>query len=285
MSSEMIHPKMTFKDTLRVSPYAYAKWLWMRDRGNTEVAGYGVTGTEDPLLITDFKLIKQECTGTSFDLDTGDVAEYQDLMLDAGLAIWQSARILSHTHPGNSPKPSPADEKNFRRAFDRPDWAIMLIIAENGNAYCRLKVNVGPGIVKELKVAIAWEQPFNGTDTQAWEKEYKEKVNQITFRKTQKESAESQNMDIPSDHEPLWHNEPDDYFDEENCEFGNDGMVTYWDNCEGYVYYNSSTKQWFGENPDWEGDETIEIKQPNGPWAVQLIEWANERKLETEKVV
>ena len=76
MNKEFITPKMTFSDKLRFSPYAYAKLLWMRDRGNTEVAGYGVTATEDPLFVTDFILVKQECTAASFDFDSEDIVDY-----------------------------------------------------------------------------------------------------------------------------------------------------------------------------------------------------------------
>lgn len=165
-------PKKTYGDTLKFSPGAYAKLVWMRNRGNTEVAGFGITGTDDPLLVTGFRLIRSKCTYAHFDMDTNALADYQDLMLDEGIAIWQSARVLIHSHPGNSPQPSGNDEDNFRDAFSHPDWAIMFILADMGKSYCRLKINVGPGITKELKVVIDWSIPFEGSNHKSWQLEY-----------------------------------------------------------------------------------------------------------------
>jgi proteasome lid subunit RPN8/RPN11 len=131
---------MTFGKEIKFTPYAYAKLIWMRDRGTTEVAGYATTGTNDPLLITDLRLIKQECTMVTFDLDPDDIVEDAERTLDMGLMPWQTHNILWHTHPGNSPNPSQPDEDNFVSAFSHPDWAIMFIVAEDGSTYCRLKM-------------------------------------------------------------------------------------------------------------------------------------------------
>ncbi len=181
---EFCKPELTFGKELKLTPYAWAKLIWMRDRGNTEVAGYCVTGTSDPLLITDFVLIKQECTMVTFDLDSNDSAEYVERMMDAGLAPWQCLNILAHTHPGNSTNPSSVDEENFEKAFSHPDWAIMLIIGQDGSAYCRLKMNTGPGTLSLLDVTIDYGISFNGSNLAEWEKEYKAKVSKKSFRVT-----------------------------------------------------------------------------------------------------
>ena len=65
-------PKLTRESILRFTPYAWSKLLYMRDYGDTEVGGYGITPNEDPLLIVDFVLVKQECTGMSVELDEED---------------------------------------------------------------------------------------------------------------------------------------------------------------------------------------------------------------------
>ena len=40
---------------LMVSPYAWAKLIYMRDRGSSEVSGFGISRSEDdPLFIIDF---------------------------------------------------------------------------------------------------------------------------------------------------------------------------------------------------------------------------------------
>lgn len=200
-SLEFMRPMTTYSDNLRFTAYAWGKLLYMQAAGDTEVAGYCITETEDPLLITDFKLIKQQCSSTTFDLDKDDMAEYQETILDMGLAVWQGCRILAHTHPpGCSPQPSTIDEENFRKVFTNPDWAVMLIIAENGDVYCRLKINTPPGTEKLLKVAVDWNIPFEGSNIEAWAKEYKEKVSKKTdFYMTGAEGKTSRKRLVPDD--------------------------------------------------------------------------------------
>ena len=177
-SSEFIKPKLTFGKELRFSPYAWAKLIYLRDIGDTEVAGYATTATDDPLLITDFRLIKQECTIATFDLDTNDIAEDAERTLDMGLSPWQTHNILCHTHPSANTDPSGVDEENFEKAFSHPNWAIMLIVGKDGSTYCRLKMNTGPGTISLLDVVIEYGVQFSGSNPTKWEKEYKAKVSQ-----------------------------------------------------------------------------------------------------------
>ncbi|MCK5605030.1 Mov34/MPN/PAD-1 family protein, partial [Candidatus Pacearchaeota archaeon] len=195
---QFMSPKTTFGDELRFAPDAYAKLIWMRDRGPTEVAGYCTTATEDPLLVTDLRLIKQKCNDVHFELDPDDTVEDVERTLDMGLSPWATHNILCHSHPGNSPKPSGNDEDNFQKAFSRPNWAIMLIIAKNGSTYCRLKMNTAPGVEKLLKVTVDWSVPFGASDTKAWEEEYKAKVVVEEF--------DIVSHKIAVDEEPLWAN-------------------------------------------------------------------------------
>src|SRR5688572_27708535 len=50
---------------LRFTPYAWAKLLFLRDRGLTEVGGFGVTAEADPLLVEDLRLVRQACTAVT----------------------------------------------------------------------------------------------------------------------------------------------------------------------------------------------------------------------------
>lgn len=295
-TEEFVKPKMTFGDALRFTPYAWAKMLWMRDRGDTEVAGYATTATPDPLLVTDFRLVKQNCTSVSFDLDPDDLIEDVENALDDGLAPWQTHNILCHTHPGNSPNPSVTDENNFEMAFSHPNWAIMFIIAEGGAAYCRLKINIGPGMVKELKVVVDWKTPFVGTDIEEWKREYDAKVKEVKFCLTGKNrTAEKQTVDDflsrcgddPND--PLWYNEQEDkwigfshaqqnetdnYLDID-CHWDANGDVAYWcETEEKWFYYDPIRQTWFAENADIDA-EIIEVEPPNEDWVEQVVSWAN----------
>jgi proteasome lid subunit RPN8/RPN11 len=289
---EFIRPKTTYGDTLRFTAYAYAKLLWMRDRGNTEVAGYGVTATEDPLLITDFVLVKQECTGASFDFDPEDGADYMDRMLDTGLPPWAYSNILIHTHPGNSPNPSGVDETNFQKAFSHPNWAIMFIIAEGGATYCRLKINVGPGVCRELKVCVDWKHPFSGSNCQEWENEYKLKVGRIKmpFRMTGKDSVGA-NSALPSSRyeDQFWLDKEvaaitngcnypfpeDDEFANIDCHWNEDGCIEYFDDqTYNWYLYDPSSKKWY--ILDDFGKKPVEIDMGNHKEAALVVQWANQ---------
>jgi len=296
MSNGLVNPRMTFGEMLRFSPYAWAKLIWMRDRGNTEVAGYCVTGTSDPLLITDFCLVKQECTGCSFDLDPDDGAEYMERKMDEGLMPWQYSNILAHTHPGNSPSPSPCDETNFRKAFAHPNWAIMFILANGGDVYCRLKVNVGPGVIKEMDVYVDWNQPFSGSSVVEWEKEYKEKVTekkwtQPSATKTTTKSVASMSSDEvdawleqhqtdTSSHRDIISQKADSVEEEASdayeidCFWDNNGDVVFWDE-EGTTYsYDPIGGKWYTEETDDMTGAVVEIQPDNSPIFKQVVRWA-----------
>ena len=44
--------------TLRFSPTAWAKLLYLRDRGQTEVGGFGITASDDLLRVEDVQLVR-----------------------------------------------------------------------------------------------------------------------------------------------------------------------------------------------------------------------------------
>jgi len=284
-NNSLTKPRMTFGDVLRCSPYAYAKLIWMRDRGNTEVAGCGITGTDDPLLITDFRLVRSWCTGIHFDMDTEDLVDHQDVMLDEGIMVWQSARILAHTHPC-SPKPSGDDEINFQRSFSKSDWAIMLILGTNDSAYCRLKINIGPGVTKELKLVVDWSIPFEGSNSEAWEAEYQAKVIRAEKRKTPKSNDKTVVLSGLDDGN-LWDNEfeewqssqrncPIDNIDDDwdlDCHWESDCVVYWSDEDEIWYYYDPYENKWYKDmSPD--SEVVVETDNPNTVWAPRMVQWA-----------
>jgi hypothetical protein len=278
-TEEFLKPKMTFGDTLKFTAYAYAKLLYIRDRGNTEVAGYCVTATEDPLLVTDFILIKQQCTSATFDLDPEDGVEYMERMMDAGLPPWAFSNILCHTHPpGCSPHPSDTDEINFKKAFSHPNWAIMLIIAENSAAYCRLKINIGPGIIRELQIAIDWSIPFEKSDMESWKIEYESKVTEKVTQVKEVIGA------FPKSDDPLWRDKDDKKWvgfhhvqqsdtelEELECWWNGDGDAQYWDEEDDTWYtYDPVGQQWY---IDEDNELVTKIETPKKPWAEQVVAW------------
>ena len=162
--------------TLRFSPYSWAKLLYLRDRGDTEVGGFGICQEEDLLHIDDIVLVRQSCTKFTVAFEDAAVADFFDRQVDAGLRPEQFARIWIHTHPGASARPSGTDETTFRRVFGSSDWAMMFILAQEGESYARLQFNVGPRGSLELRVEIDYSKPFPGADWETWAQEYETNV-------------------------------------------------------------------------------------------------------------
>ena len=160
------------RDSLRFSPTAWAKLLCLRDLGPTEVGGFGISAADDLLYVEDVQLVQQVCSEASVRFDDESVAEFFDRQVDDGLRLERFARIWLHSHPGRCPLPSPLDEETFERAFGGANWAVMFILAQEGQTYCRMRFNVGPGGQQRLAVEVDFSRPFPCTQHAAWQEEY-----------------------------------------------------------------------------------------------------------------
>jgi len=126
--------------------------------------------------VEDLKLVRQQCTAVSVKFDDGAVADFFDEQVDLGRQPQQVGRIWVHTHPGSSPNPSGTDEETFARCFGQSDWAVMFILAQEGQTYCRLRFNVGPGGALEIPIRVDYTRPFPAADPSAWNQEYASSV-------------------------------------------------------------------------------------------------------------
>ena len=164
---------------LRFTPYAYAKIQYMRDKGDTEVAGYGIC-ERDPLLITDFRMVKQECSAAFVEMDGESFLDVMEEYAAKGLKMEQVGRIWIHTHPGNSAKPSGTDEKTFKDLWGNCSWSVMAILANGGDTYARLQYQTKPpeflgfkSLATEILTwAIDYSEDFQASDKEAWDAEY-----------------------------------------------------------------------------------------------------------------
>lgn len=172
MTNQKRKTNLPFAPTLRFSPTAWAKLVYLRDRGETEVGGFGVTAEDDPFVIEEFHLVQQTCSPVSVCFDDAAVADYFDRHVDRALKPSRFARIWLHTHPGDSATPSWVDEETFHRVFGSTDWAVMFIVARGGQTYARLRFNAGPGASLVVPVAIDYSRPFAASDCAAWDLEY-----------------------------------------------------------------------------------------------------------------
>ena len=166
------HDETRESPTLRFSPTAWAKLLFLRDFGDTEVGGFGISAADDLLFIQDVQLVRQDCTSVSVCFDDQAVAEFFDQQVDLGRVPSQFGRLWVHTHPGNFATPSHTDEETFWRVFGRTDWAVMFILARQGQSYARLRFHVGPGGEVDLPVRVDYSRSFAASDHDAWCKEY-----------------------------------------------------------------------------------------------------------------
>ena len=161
---------------LRFSPTAWAKLVFFRDYGETEISGFGISDPQDLLYIQDFQTIRQEATVASIALNDEAIADFFDAQVDVGRKPEEFFRVWVHSHPGASPQPSSTDEQTFHRVFGKADWAIMSIIAQDGKTYARLEFNTGPGGRVLIPVAVDYSLPFGPSDQQAWKDEYETNI-------------------------------------------------------------------------------------------------------------
>jgi proteasome lid subunit RPN8/RPN11 len=157
---------------LRFSPTAWAKLLFLRDAGDTEIGGFGISSSDDLLFIEDVQIVKQTCTWVHVEFDDEAVADFFDRQVDADRRPEEFGRIWLHTHPGSSPEPSGTDETTFARVFGGADWALMFILARGGQTYARLRYNCGPGADLKLPVEVDYDRPFSGSASDDWKQEY-----------------------------------------------------------------------------------------------------------------
>jgi proteasome lid subunit RPN8/RPN11 len=164
------------QSTLRFSPTAWAKLLYLRDLGDTEIGGFGISLAGDLLSVEDVQLVSQVCTWAHVEFDDAAVADFFDRQVDAGRRPEEFGRIWVHTHPGTSAVPSGTDEATFARAFGGADWALMFILARGGQTYARLRYNCGPGVEVKIAVEVDFGRPFTGSDSEAWKADYSANV-------------------------------------------------------------------------------------------------------------
>lgn len=164
---------------LRFTPAAWAKLEFFRDRGQTEIGGFGIAAPGDLLRIEEFITVRQATTCVSVAFDDAAVADFFEAQVDAGRKPQQFSRIWLHSHPGDSPTPSGTDERTFADVFGRCDWAVMFVLAQGGETYARLRFSVGPGGDVLIPTEVDSTPPFAGSDHAAWTIEYERNIHPV----------------------------------------------------------------------------------------------------------
>ena len=159
------------KPTLYFTPYAWAKIIYLANKGSTEVGAYGISTRDDPLIVIDVQMVKQVCTPAHVKFDKDSIGEFTDRMVDEGRIPSEFGRIWIHTHPGQSPHPSGTDEQTFSETFGKCSWSVMGILCRDGTYYARLQYK-SPRASVEMKVEIDYEASFGASNHHNWDAEY-----------------------------------------------------------------------------------------------------------------
>ena len=173
-SASLWTPPRPKTPALTFNPLAWAKLIFMRDAGDTEVGGFGVTDAANPLHIVDFVIVKQQVSQVTVKFDDTAVADFFEDQVIAGRKPVNFGRIWCHTHPGGGATPSGTDEFTFANVFGKCDWAVMFILAKGGNTSARLRIN-GPGPFTTqvpLDVRVNYHDEFAGSDHALWKNQY-----------------------------------------------------------------------------------------------------------------
>ena len=156
---------------LRFSPTAWAKLLFLRDAGDTEIGGFGISAADDLLFVEDVQLVTQTCTWVHVEFDDEAVANFFDDQVDAGRRPEEFGRLWMHTHPGNSPEPSGTDEATFARVFGSPTGPSCSS-SRGWPDVCPTALQRGPGADVKIPVEVDYSRPFAASEREAWQDEY-----------------------------------------------------------------------------------------------------------------
>ena len=164
---------------LEFTPMAWAKMLFLRKASlPNEVGAFGIASDENnPFLIQDIMIVEQDVSVASVQFTEDGLRAFYHSMDDRGLSPFQFNRVWLHTHPGMLPTPSCTDEGTFEDIFGPCSWAVMFILADNGQYYCRLRVTAGDvSLSGEIKSSVVFSHDFPSSDIPAWQKEFDDKV-------------------------------------------------------------------------------------------------------------
>jgi hypothetical protein len=186
MSKKVDKEQPAINFTLRITPYAWAKIRWIRDHCKSEIAGFGISSSNDPFLMEDFATIQQTASSAHFTFDDNALNTYLSKMFEAGKQPAECMRLWIHTHPTNNfAAPSGTDEDTFSRATGKADWGVMIIVDEGDNIYASLKIKAGETMLRtNMPIEIVYTPPFRGVTTEdiaTWQKEAEENIKHPTL--------------------------------------------------------------------------------------------------------
>ncbi len=74
------------------------------------------------------------------------------------------------------------DLRTFATSFGQCDWSVMMILAEDDSTFARLQFRAVPRLHRSEDPASTFDQPFDGSDHDAWQQEYQQLVEKLPER-------------------------------------------------------------------------------------------------------
>lgn len=138
----------------------YGALVKAANNGKTEVGMYGRLSVQqsgryfpDSMYLTDVCVPEQECTGSTTEIDGLSWAKTFAQWVESGSTPAEAGRFWIHTHPkGMGPTPSSVDYATLRTDFGKYEWAIMMIIATNGDYSIEFGGELGSFLVPKLSI-------------------------------------------------------------------------------------------------------------------------------------
>jgi len=218
---------------IQIMPRAYWHLQWLCHRTKNEVSCMGLLEPEgSEFKISEVILVKQEVSSVHVNLNMEWWADKQsELYEQRGIQPWQTSAWL-HTHPAGVNRPSDTDEDTMCNSFGSWDFAIMIILTQEGHFYARTDFcHEFPGgkayrFQIPCEVIVAWNKaedaPVTPETLSLWEKEFKELVTECDSvfsdlgrslrRKAQKtKKAQSPETEPWFENEDLFGEEVEDY--------------------------------------------------------------------------
>src|SRR5690606_21586392 len=158
--------------------YAWNKLLYLRDKGSTEIGGWGLCkDPNDPLLIHDIIVPKQTCSYAAVEFDDVDLDEvWLDLAIEQEMHSYQYSAIWIHTHPGISAHPSQTDEKTFSDIKHCDLFFAMLIVAKDSTYTCRIKMGTTSTLFDTTVVLVNEDAEDYSIYHDEWDKLYDDNI-------------------------------------------------------------------------------------------------------------
>ncbi len=159
---------------LRFSPTAWAKLLFLRDCGDTEVGGLGIASVADLLYVEDVALVRQVSPACLWPFSMKRWPTFSTGRWTPG-QVQQFAHLAAY--PSRQLLPAQPDRRrDFYEGFWQKPVGSDVYPGPRRRSYARLQFNVGPGGGLTIPVAVDYSRSFAGSNHAAWEKEFLENV-------------------------------------------------------------------------------------------------------------